>query len=115
MQLIIKEIRENKKLTQDEVVELSGIKKRTYVDYENGKSDIPLSKLQNIAIALKVNLFELFDGYENTTIEKTQTTEFLQLQFENEALRKENTELRKDKDFLQSLLQRDDNDKSQTA
>ena len=115
MQLIIKEIRENKKLTQDEVVELSGIKKRTYVDYENGKSDIPLSKLQNIAIALKVNLFELFDGYENTTIEKTQTTDFLQLQFENEALRKENTELRKDKDFLQSLLQRDDNDKSQTA
>ena len=28
MQLIIKEIREKKKLTQDEVVELSGIKKR---------------------------------------------------------------------------------------
>ncbi|MFV5689064.1 helix-turn-helix domain-containing protein [Flavobacterium sp. ZT3R25] len=115
MQLIIKEIRENKKLTQDEVVELSGIKKRTYVDYENGKSDIPLSKLQNIAIALKVNLFELFDGYENTTIEKTQTTEFLQLQFENEALRNENAELKKDKDFLQSLLQRNDHDKSQTA
>lgn len=115
MQLIIKEIRESKKLTQDEVVELSGIKKRTYVDYENGKSDIPLSKLQNIATALKVNLFELFDSYENITIEKTQTTEFLQLQFENEALRKENAELRKDKDFLQSLLQRGDNDKSQTA
>ncbi len=115
MQLIIKEIRERKKLTQDEVVELSGIKKRTYVDYENGKSDIPLSKLQNIAIALKVNLFELFDGYENTSNEKTQTTEFLQLQFENEALRKENTELKKDKDFLQLLLQRNDNDKSQTA
>jgi transcriptional regulator with XRE-family HTH domain len=115
MQLIIKEIRESKKLTQDEVVELSGIKKRTYVDYENGKSDIPLSKLQNIATALKVNLFELFNRYENTTIEKTQTTEFLQLQFENEALRKENAELKKDKDFLQSLLQRNDNDKSQTA
>jgi transcriptional regulator with XRE-family HTH domain len=115
MRLIIKEIRDSKKLTQDEVVELSGIKKRTYVDYENGKSDIPLSKLQNIALALKVNLFELFEGYENTAIEKTQTPEFIQLQFENEALRKENAELKKDKDFLQSLLQRGDNDKSQTA
>ena len=113
--MIIKEIRDKKKLTQDEVVELSGIKKRTYVDYENGKSDIPLSKLQNIALALKVNLFELFEGFENTSIEKTQTPEFSQLQFENEALRKENTELKKDKDFLQSLLQRGDNDKSQTA
>jgi len=51
MQLIIKEVRESKKLTQDEIVELSGIKKRTYVDYENGKSDIPLSKLKNLAIA----------------------------------------------------------------
>lgn len=114
MQLIIKEIREKKKLTQDEVVELSGIKKRTYVDYENGKSDIPLSKLQNIATALKVNLFDLFDGVEVPSIEKT-TSDLLQLQFENEALRKENTELKKDKDFLQSLLQRNDHDKSQTA
>lgn len=114
MQLIIKEIREKKKLTQDEVVELSGIKKRTYVDYENGKSDIPLSKLQNIATALKVNLFDLFDGYEVPSIEKT-TSALLQLQFENEALKKENTELKKDKEFLQSLLQRNDHDKSQTA
>jgi transcriptional regulator with XRE-family HTH domain len=115
MQLIIKEIREKKKLTQDEVVELSGIKKRTYVDYENGKSDIPLSKLQNIATALKVNLFDLFDDHENTSTERTQTSDFSQLQFENEALRKENTELKKDKEFLQSLLQRNDHDKSQTA
>lgn len=115
MKLIIKEIRESKKLTQDEIVELSGIKKRTYVDYENEKSDIPLSKLQNIAIALKVNLFELFDNNAHSENDKTETTEFLQLQFENEALRKENAELKKDKDFLQSLLQRNDHDKSQIA
>jgi transcriptional regulator with XRE-family HTH domain len=115
MQLIIKEVRERKKLTQDEVVELSGIKKRTYVDYENGKSDIPFSKLQNIAIALKVNLFELFDGYDASQSDKIQPNELAHLQFENEALKKENTELKKDKAFLQSLLQRNDHDKSKTA
>lgn len=113
MRLIIKEVRERKKLTQDELVELSGIKKRTYVDYENGKSDIPLSKLQNIAIALNVDLFELFGGYKNLIKNKTQTSEFLQLQFENEALRKENAELKKDKDFLQSLLKRNEPNKTQ--
>ena len=113
--LIIKEIRESKKLTQDEVVTLSGIKKRTYVDYENGKSDIPMSKLQNIATALKVHIFELFEDYTNLQSENTQSTEMVQMQFENEALRKENTELKKDKEFLQSLLQRTDNDKSRTA
>ena len=113
--LIIKEIRERKKLTQDEVVTLSGIKKRTYVDYENGKSDIPLSKLQNIATALKVHIFQLFEDYTDLQSENSQSTELVQMQFENEALRKENTELKKDKDFLQSLLQRTDNDKSKTA
>lgn len=115
MQLIIKEVRESKKLTQDEMVEISGIKKRTYVDYENGKSDIPLSKLQNIANALKVNLFELFEGYNETLAEMSQNSLLTKLQFENEALRKENTELKKDKAFLQSLLKPNDHDKSQPA
>ena len=114
-QLIIKEVRESKKLTQDEIVELSGIKKRTYVDYENGKSDIPLSKLQNIANALKVNLFELFEGYNETLAEMSQNSLLTKLQFENEALRKENAELKKDKAFLQSLLKPNDHDKSQPA
>ena len=114
--LIIKEIRESKKLTQDEVVELSGIKKRTYVDYENGKSDIPLSKLQNIANALKVHIFELFADYTDSQTGNTQSTEKVQLQYENEALRKENTELKKDKEFLQSLLNnRSTDEKSKTA
>ncbi|MBI9069692.1 MAG: LexA family transcriptional regulator [Salinivirgaceae bacterium] len=54
--LKIKEIRESKGLSQDEIVALSGIKKRSYVDYENGKSDIPLSKLQKIASSLKVSI-----------------------------------------------------------
>lgn len=115
MRLIIKEVRESKKLTQDEIVEISGIKKRTYVDYENGKSDIPLSKLQNIANALNVNLFELFEGYNETLAEMSQNSLLTKLQFENEALRKENAELKKDKAFLQSLLKPNDHDKSQPA
>ena len=46
-------------MTQDELSVLSGIKKRSLVDYENEKADISLSKLQNIAIALKVSVSEL--------------------------------------------------------
>lgn len=57
--LKIKEIREMKKLTQDELSEISGIKKRSLVDYENGKQDISLGKLQNIATALDVGIYDL--------------------------------------------------------
>lgn len=60
--LKIKEIREAKKLTQDDVVKLTGIKKRSYVDYENEKSDVPFSKLQKIAIALGVDVTDLIEG-----------------------------------------------------
>ncbi|WP_053328566.1 XRE family transcriptional regulator [Chryseobacterium gallinarum] len=54
--LKIKEIRESKNITQDEMVLRTGIPKRSYVDYENGKSDIQLSKLQKIATALNVTV-----------------------------------------------------------
>jgi len=54
--LRIKEIREGANITQDEIVSKTGIPKRSYVDYENGKSDIPLSKLQKIATALDVTV-----------------------------------------------------------
>ena len=64
--LRIKQIRDDKKLTQDELSELSGIKKRSLVDYENGKTDIPLSKLQNIAIALGVTISELIGETDRT-------------------------------------------------
>lgn len=46
-------------MTQDDLSQLSGIKKRSLVDYENEKSDIPFSKLQNIATALGVTISEL--------------------------------------------------------
>lgn len=57
--LKIKEIRTEKGLTQDDLVSKIGIPKRTYVNYENGTNDIPLKKLQEIAIALGVSVSEL--------------------------------------------------------
>lgn len=62
MKLKIRELRVKKKITQDELSELSGIKKRTLIDYESGKSDIPISKLQNIATALNVSIFDLIQS-----------------------------------------------------
>ncbi len=57
--LRIKEIRELKNLTQNEMVVKTGIPKRSYVDYENQKVDIPLERLRNIATSLDVSISEL--------------------------------------------------------
>ena len=57
--LKIKEIRESKNITQDELVSLTGIPKRSFFNYENGITDIPFSKLQNIATVLNVSISEL--------------------------------------------------------
>lgn len=57
----IKELRQQKNLTQDEIVEITGIKKRSYCDYEAEKADIPLSKLRIIATVLGVTVSELID------------------------------------------------------
>ncbi len=59
--LRIKEIRKKKNLTQDQIVERTGIRKRSYVDYENEKADISLSKLQIIAKVLNVTISELLN------------------------------------------------------
>ena len=63
--LKIKEIRELRGLTQDEMVVKTGISKRSYVDYENGKADIQLSKLQKIATILNVRLSDLLNESKN--------------------------------------------------
>lgn len=63
--LIIKEIRESKSLTQDEMVAKTGIPKRSYVDYENGKADIKLVNLRKIASVLNVSISELIGETKN--------------------------------------------------
>lgn len=62
--LNIKEIRERKNLTQDDIVRLTGIPKRSYNDYESGKTDIPASRLESIASALDVTVGTIF-GFSN--------------------------------------------------
>lgn len=57
--LNIKQIRESKNMTQDEIVTKTGIPKRSYVDYENEKQDIPLKRLQKIATALDVTISDI--------------------------------------------------------
>lgn len=69
--LKIKEIRENKNISQDKLVELTGIPKRTYVNYENGKSDIPFSKLQNIASALNVRVQDFIEEKKVDKVNET--------------------------------------------
>lgn len=59
--LRIKEIREQKGLTQDEVSRKSGIPKRSYVNYEQEITDIPVPKLQKIAKALNISVVDLID------------------------------------------------------
>lgn len=67
--LNIRRFREEKNLTQDEMVAKTGIPKRSYVDYENEKADIKLSNLQKIASALNVSISELLN--ESKSEEKT--------------------------------------------
>lgn len=57
--LNIKQIRELKNITQDEMVIRTGIPKRSYVDYENEKLDVSLDRLRKIATALEVSVSEL--------------------------------------------------------
>lgn len=59
--LKIKQIREYKNITQDEMVVKTGIPKRSYVDYENEKQDVSLDRLRKIAIALEVSISDLID------------------------------------------------------
>ncbi len=73
--LKIKEIRIGKNLTQDQLVKITGIKKRSYVDYENEKSDISISKLQIIANALEVTISELLNEEKQTKLSITREEE----------------------------------------
>ena len=57
--LKIKEIREQKNITQDEMVIKTGIPKRSYVDYENEKQDISLDRLRKIATSLNVTISQI--------------------------------------------------------
>lgn len=65
--LKIKEIREQKKITQDEIAKGTGIPKRTYITYEQGTSDIPYTKLQKIALFLNTSISEIVGEISNNS------------------------------------------------
>lgn len=70
--LIIKEIREKKNITQDELSKLSGISKRMIAGYEAGENDITFNKMQKIASALKVGIDEIFIDPNKKSILKSE-------------------------------------------
>ena len=56
----IKAIRKTKNLTQNDLALCIGKDRSQIVRYEKGKSDIPLSVLEKIAMVLKVPIAKLF-------------------------------------------------------
>ena len=52
----IKELRQEKKLTQTQVAELLGIDQRVYSNYETGKREIPSHHLIELAKAYEISL-----------------------------------------------------------
>ncbi|MDR0912321.1 MAG: XRE family transcriptional regulator [Methanobrevibacter sp.] len=60
----IKELRELSDITTSEIAKSMGIDENIYTEYENGKKDIPISILYEIAQALKVDMGLLISGEE---------------------------------------------------
>ena len=75
--LNIKDIRLRNKISQDELAKISGISKRAIAGYEANETDISLKKLQNIALALNVSIFELFEESDKTTIKSAPIKSYL--------------------------------------
>lgn len=61
MKLRIKELRKQKKVSQDDLAVKTGISARMIFDYERQKIDIPIQKLQLIANCLQVSIFDLIE------------------------------------------------------
>lgn len=55
----IKEFRKNKKITQSEIAQMLNISRVSYIQYENGKRDIPFSLLPEICEILEIKISDL--------------------------------------------------------
>lgn len=96
--LRIKELREVQGLSVNELADRSGVSERMLRNYENGGSDITLSKLLQIAKALNVNFWELvkeddefsdlpFSTNSNTEKEISNSLDSLPLEVQNKILK----------------------------
>lgn len=63
----LRDLREDKDLTQTELVEILGMHKTTYTNYEQGKREIPFSLAIRLAKFYNVSL-EYIAGIINTAI-----------------------------------------------
>lgn len=121
MLLKIKEIRISKKMNQDELALKTGLSKRMIIDYEKEIKDIPLKKLQLIANAFEVSIYDLIDvdvvkqySKEKETINlvNEESSEYNIMAPLNEAqkktiaiLEREVQDLRNDKQFLKEIIE----------
>ena len=65
----LKELRKKKGLKQQEIAELLGVKRNTYSDWENGKTEPSFENLIKLADLLEVSLDWLF-GREQMKVKK---------------------------------------------
>lgn len=66
---LLKECRKNKGLTQYDASKIIGVARTTYADYENGKIQPPIDKVQKICEWLDIPLEKLMIVENNTGIE----------------------------------------------
>ena len=60
----LKDLRDDKDLTQDELVEILGMHKTTYTNYEQGKREIPFALAMRLAEFYNVSL-DYIAGFTN--------------------------------------------------
>jgi len=61
----VREMREEKKISQEKFALLIGMDRTYYSSVENGKRNISLKNINKIATGLDVSLSELFEGVES--------------------------------------------------
>jgi transcriptional regulator with XRE-family HTH domain len=91
--LRIKELREKKNLSQEELGDLVGVTKQMISNYEAGINAPRASKIKRIAEIFKITEEEFYTS--KTGLNLTSDTELEALRRENESLKRENELLRK--------------------
>ncbi len=73
----LKKLRESNLLTQNELCEIIEVNRKTYVNWEIGRAEIPLEKLDKLALFYKVNIDYIFDLNEMINNERCLNFEIL--------------------------------------
>lgn len=89
----IKKFRTEHKITQSEIAEKLGLTQPNYANFENGKIDITISRLEKVAEIFNVSVNDLLNGGVGS-IPVGNDKEVEELRKENEGLRSENEQLK---------------------